>query len=758
MASNFVDRVVNSGREWWRNNIVAPDPNDSPRTSNLPVVKQDTLSAFNTEEGYVVRRNDQEAWRLNNDGGVSLSTGVDGPWLEVSDMANVPAGVSDMISYGLEQRNRVGAASIERASKPIDALTATDIMKREYRATVGVDDESGKWYAGAGYSGKVNYTEAEFETHTEASSVAQSQLELIKSQDMLALANYKNNLMADWDAVHQSNKAAAESGPHAWRAPGIVREVEDFLQSRGFSADGVRLESGREAAVNDFAQALIDNHSLADDDTTFQRAKEIAYEVDASLGLQNRPSSEVEALAISYLDTRGDLVASDPDKRVTTGDVVTAMLEEINDKQGEEAMPRQQFLKANGVPTVPGAENLEERSSQVAQVADVQELKIAADQVEVDDEPAEETSAKPVLAPPPPEKSNFQKIIDFFRREAPRDHYPLLSRPSPELLATIRSDAQANSAQPLTKEKMLNVAEQLQSAGYVGMYEMMGRPGIDSGIEAERILRSGNLSRFDRLILKFRGVDEFRYSQQKIEASYNKLVDKKADAIVRERTAAMKTLRGVDVNATIKREDWHMLPSKQYRAFEKMIKTNNALVELRSLTKNEVQSALNLREITKPELESASRSQTTNPSLSLKASDVLNASVRANQNDIERFEAARLKAIEAVEEFKKAVPLAGYKTDPGRGIGKKLMDQLHTPGTTTIRLSTKYQGTAAEARESHAKGLAENEALIKTIRNAGMSVDTGRAVGVVAEVQKKSELIGNSEREDTEEDQRMKVN
>src|SRR6185437_1465638 len=72
-----------------------------------------------------------------------------------------------------------------------------------------------------------------------------------------------------------------------------------------------------------------------------------------------------------------------------------------------------------------------------------------------------------------------------------------------------------------------------------------------------------------------------------VDRSYQKLVDRKADALLVEHYKGLAVLRGVDPNTPP-----HLLSSEQYRAAEAIIKSEQQLRQLRSLGADEYRSVV----------------------------------------------------------------------------------------------------------------------------------------------------------------------
>jgi hypothetical protein len=286
------------------------------------------------------------------------------------------------------------------------------------------------------------------------------------------------------------------------------------------------------------------------------------------------------------------------------------------------------------------------------------------------------------------------------------------------------------STTAVTEQEIRNAIRSAE-VQHIDVKDLMRRPGVVSKKEAEGLIRRGHLR---AALIGILGRDPARERELGIESAYQKLVDRKADKLIAERSEMIKRLGGVNANGPV-----HLLPSKQYRAAERLTQIDQELRQLRPLSNTQYRRSLTEAGAIAPVAEKA-----TNPAVETQNS------VRQTQPApaVTRELTPREKALEAIRTLQSETPVDGFRQPAGERMKEKLIAQLNR--NEPINLTARYATTNPEdAEKTHAKAIATNQTLIDAVRRAGVSVNTGQALP--SEAQKKSERI------DIAQEQAMKV-
>lgn len=305
-----------------------------------------------------------------------------------------------------------------------------------------------------------------------------------------------------------------------------------------------------------------------------------------------------------------------------------------------------------------------------------------------------------------------------------------------ESLRMLRPDA-TTPREPLTQQQVNAALEQARVERRGMVEHLMRRPGVDSEADAQRLLRVGDrralaLSLIPAPVRSYLRIDIDSHRLRSVDQAYEKLLDRTADGVLRERAKALRTLHGVDPNTPA-----HLLSSKQYRAAEVLTRSDARLRELRPLPNDEYRNAL---ASSRPGVKvAASQSESARAAATPTAAPREAEQSRAVLSEREQMDAKRQNAIAAVREIQAGTPVDGYRSKATDSMAAKILAQLNE-GRETLNLSARYADTDyAKAKSTHDTAVERNMPLIAAVRGAGISVDTGKAH--VANAEKKAEAL-----------------
>ena len=264
-------------------------------------------------------------------------------------------------------------------------------------------------------------------------------------------------------------------------------------------------------------------------------------------------------------------------------------------------------------------------------------------------------------------------------------------------------------------------------------------PLLSSDQEALKIARAGErrawlISKIPSDWQSRLGLSAERTYNDAVERAYQKLVDKKADILLAQRSKALDTLRGVDT-----RMDPHLLPSRQYRAAEKLTRIDQELRRLRPLPSAEYGAAIDAAK-GQARAESVQRKVVEGTPALTQSQAHTPTSQRAPT--IQSEPTKHQRALQTVREIQAQVPVDGYRTKAAEAMAKNIIRQLQE-GRSTVALSAKYAGgDQGQANTTHANAVEANKELIEAVRQNGIAVDTGKATLAMG---KKPEVELNSQ-------------
>jgi hypothetical protein len=230
-------------------------------------------------------------------------------------------------------------------------------------------------------------------------------------------------------------------------------------------------------------------------------------------------------------------------------------------------------------------------------------------------------------------------------------------------------------------------------------------------------------SRIPEPIRNFLNIRPDEIYNKSLDRAYQNVVDKQADALLRERSRALETLRGVRSDIPP-----HLLPSKQYRAAESLTRIDRELRTLRPLRSEDYGAAVATatgRQVVQSEPVEAKRDvrlpeKQQEPVVAEKVAEKPAVVVKAGPTKHE-------SALELIREMQSQTPIDGYRSEAAKRMTNRLIQQLQE-GQETIRLSAKYQGgDQGHANETHRNAVEANAAFIQAVRDKGIPVDTGVA-------------------------------
>ena len=254
-------------------------------------------------------------------------------------------------------------------------------------------------------------------------------------------------------------------------------------------------------------------------------------------------------------------------------------------------------------------------------------------------------------------------------------------------------------------------------------------PGVQSHREASKLMRAGQIRMTVAAMIPERwrkrlGMQSPEQAYQfAVDRSYQKLVDRKADALLVEHYKGLAVLRGVDPNTPP-----HLLSSEQYRAAEAIIKSEQQLRQLRSLGADEYRSVVHKMSSPAATLEKLIELEQKQPGVARAAQKGPENSYTAAPTPTKSKQEI---ALESVRKQMNATP-TDYQTAAQKTMAERIVSQLQNRAET-IQLSTQYQGPDLRRAEStHARAIEANLALVEAVRAAGIPVDTGRATIAVS--------------------------
>jgi hypothetical protein len=211
------------------------------------------------------------------------------------------------------------------------------------------------------------------------------------------------------------------------------------------------------------------------------------------------------------------------------------------------------------------------------------------------------------------------------------------------------------------------------------------------------------------------GIDTERIYNNGIERAYQKLVDKQANGLLKERGQALERLRGVNPNTPA-----HLLPAKQYRAAENLVRIDQELRRLRPLSSEQFGAAVSSATVpVAPQraVETTPAQRQEAPAAAVERA--VPAPAVATQHDA---------ALKAVREIRAQVPVDGFRSKASEAMANRIVQQLQE-GRETIQLSTRYAGgDQGQANATHRNAVEANAELIEAVRSRGIPVDTGAAM------------------------------
>jgi hypothetical protein len=290
---------------------------------------------------------------------------------------------------------------------------------------------------------------------------------------------------------------------------------------------------------------------------------------------------------------------------------------------------------------------------------------------------------------------------------------------------------------PLTQEQINAALEQAREHRRGLVANLMGRPGVDSWAEAQRLLRAGDrraqlVGLVPAAIRRYAGLDVDGQRLRGIDGAYEKMVDRKADGLLDQRAKALRTLHGVDPGTPA-----HLLSSKQYRAATVLTDSEKQLRALRPLPDGEYREAL--ASSRRGASASAAPGETARATATEAAAPRETDQPRATLSEREQMAANRQNAIAAVRDIQAGTPVDGYRSKATDAMAAKIVAQLNE-GRDTLNLSARYADTDyTKAKATHDSAVERNMPLIEAVRKAGVPVDTGKAY--VANAEKKAEAL-----------------
>jgi hypothetical protein len=161
----------------------------------------------------------------------------------------------------------------------------------------------------------------------------------------------------------------------------------------------------------------------------------------------------------------------------------------------------------------------------------------------------------------------------------------------------------------------------------------------------------------------------------------------------------------------------HLLPSRQYRAAENLVRIDQELRRLRPLSNEQFGAAVStaaVQSAPQKAVENApAQRQEAAPERAVRVQAV------ATQHDA---------ALKAVREIRAQVPVDGYRSKAAEAMANRIMQQLQE-GRSTVQLSTRYAGgDQGQANATHRNAVEANAELIEAVRSRGIPVDSGSAM------------------------------
>ncbi len=245
-------------------------------------------------------------------------------------------------------------------------------------------------------------------------------------------------------------------------------------------------------------------------------------------------------------------------------------------------------------------------------------------------------------------------------------------------------------------------------------------PLLQSDQEAQKVMRAGARRAWfasqipENLRTRF-GIDTERIYNNGMERAYQKLVDKQANGLLKERGKALENLRGVNPTTPA-----HLLPSRQYRAAENLVRIDQELRRLRPLSNEQFGAAVSSATVqAAPQRAAENAPAQRQEAAATGVERALPAPAVATQHDA---------ALKAVREIRAQVPVDGYRSKAAEAMANRIVQQLQE-GRETVQLSTRYAGgDQGQANATHRNAVEANAELIEAVRSREIPVDTGAAM------------------------------